>query len=300
VTNPPNRRALGRGLGALIPNASPKREKSATPPTGLRMLPIEALLANPDQPRKRFADAPLRELATSIGNHGILQPIVVSPVAGSQGEYTIIAGERRWRAAQQAGLHEVPVVIHNSPASEHLELAVIENLQREDLDPIEEARAFRQLMDVRSCTQEELASRIGKDRSTISNTMRLLKLPEKVQAMVQDGVLGMGHARALLALDDPAAMIELALAASRTGMSVRAVERAVRDRLRPTEPEPAVDPEREKHQLQVRDLEAQLRRSLGAKVVLREKGKNQGMIEIPYGDLDELDRLLEVLVDEKR
>jgi len=283
----------------LIPNASPNREPEPRP-SGLRTLPIEALVANPDQPRKRFAQGPLRELAMSIGNHGILQPIVVAPVPGSTGEYTIIAGERRWRAAQITGLHEVPVVIHKSPASEHLELAVIENLQREDLDPIEEARAFRQLMDVRSCTQEELAARIGKDRSTISNTMRLLKLPEKVQAMVQDGVLGMGHARALLALEDSAAMIELANAASRTGMSVRAVERAVRERLRPPEEEIEPDPEAEQHAIQIRDLERQLRQSIGAKVVLRESNASSGVIEIPYGDLTEFDRLLEVLVGENR
>jgi ParB family chromosome partitioning protein len=299
VTNPPNRRALGRGLGALIPNASAKRDPGPAP-TGLRTLAIEALIPNPDQPRKRFAEGPLRELAESLKNHGILQPLVVAPVPGSTGEYTIIAGERRWRAAQLAGLHEVPVVIRNTPESEHLELAVIENLQREDLDPIEEARALRQLMDVRSCTQEELATRIGKDRSTIANTMRLLKLPEKVQTMVQDGVLGMGHARALLALDDPATMIELAREAARTGMSVRAVERAVRERLRPPEPEPEVDAEAENHAIIVRELEQRLRRSLGAKVQLRERSASSGTIEIPYGDLDELDRLLNHLVPEDR
>ncbi|MEZ4384605.1 MAG: ParB/RepB/Spo0J family partition protein [Nannocystaceae bacterium] len=299
MTNPPNRRALGRGLGALIPSASPKRDAGPAP-TGLRTLAIEALVPNPDQPRKRFAEGPLRELAESLKNHGILQPLVVAPVPGSAGEYTIIAGERRWRAAQIAGLHEVPVVIRNTPESEHLELAVIENLQREDLDPIEEARALRQLMDVRSCTQEELAARIGKDRSTIANTMRLLKLPEKVQTMVQDGALGMGHARALLALDDPATMIELAREAARTGMSVRAVERAVRERLRASEPEPEADAETEKHAIIVRELEQRLRRSLGAKVQLREKSASSGTIEIPYADLDELDRLLNHLVPEDR
>ncbi len=291
-----NRRALGRGLGALIPNASPEREHRDARSSGLRTLPIEALLANPDQPRKRFAEAPLRELAASIDHHGILQPIVVAPVPGSTGEYRIIAGERRWRAAQIAGLQAVPVVIRNSPESEHLELAVIENLQREDLDPIEEARAFRQLLDVLGCTQEELAARIGKDRSTLSNAMRLLKLPEKVQAMVQDGVLGMGHARALLALPDHPSMIELALTASREGLSVRAVERAVRERLRPPPPETEPDKAAQTHAIHVRDLEQRLRRSLGAKVVLRAHNNNSGKIEIPYGNLDELDRILDQLV----
>ncbi len=296
----PNRRALGRGLGALIPNASPQRENRDARPSGLRTLPIEALLANPDQPRKRFAEAPLRELAASIGHHGILQPIVVAPVPGSQGEYRIIAGERRWRAAQIAGLQAIPVVIRDSPESEHLELAVIENLQREDLDPIEEARALRQLLDVLGCTQEELAARIGKERSTLSNAMRLLKLPEKVQALVQDGVLGMGHARALLALNDHASMIELALAASRDGQSVRAVERAVRERLRPPVPEVEIDEAAQTHAIHVRDLEQQLRRSLGAKVVLRANNNNSGKIEIPYGTLDELDRILDQLVTDSR
>lgn len=296
----PNRRALGRGLGALIPNASPLRENRDARPSGLRTLPIETLLANPDQPRKRFAEAPLRELATSIDHHGILQPIVVAPVPGSQSEYRIIAGERRWRAAQIAGLQAVPVVIRNSPESEHLELAVIENLQREDLDPIEEARALRQLLDVLGCTQEELATRIGKERSTLSNAMRLLKLPEKVQTLVQDGVLGMGHARALLALNDHASMIELGLAASRDGLSVRAVERAVRERLRPPVPEAEIDEAAQAHAIHVRDLEQQLRRSLGAKVVLHANNNNSGKIEIPYGNLDELDRILDQLVTDGR
>ncbi|MCB9567649.1 MAG: ParB/RepB/Spo0J family partition protein [Myxococcales bacterium] len=293
----PPKRALGRGLGALIPGASPREAPPAGPaPTGLRTLAIESLRPGPGQPRKRFEEARLRELAESVRLHGILQPIVVSATPGSPGEYSIIAGERRWRAAQIAGLHEVPVVIRSTPESDHLELALVENLQREDLDPIEEARALRQLMDVRGCTQDALAERVGKDRSTIANTMRLLKLPEKVQAMVQDGVLGMGHARALLSLDDPAAMIDLAQETVRTGMSVRAVERAVRAKLRPAEPEVEADPEAEKHRIIVRELEQRLRRSLGAKVKLREQGAKAGTIEIPYQSLDELDRLLHQLL----
>ena len=301
MSNPPPRRpALGRGLGALLPGPrdAPAAPGAPPPTSGLRHLAIEAMHPGPDQPRKRFDAERLRELAESVRHHGILQPIVVTPNPGSPGEYTIIAGERRWRAAQLAGLQQVPVIVRNTPESERLELAVVENLQRQDLDPIEEAQALRQLMDMKGLTQEQIAERIGKDRSTVANTLRLLHLPLKVQAMVHDGRLSMGHARALLGLDDPAAIIDLAEAAIRDNLSVRAIERAVRQRRResdaPVEPEPASDAER--HAIIVRELEARLRRALSAKVALRERGPKAGTIEIPYRSLDELDRLLRVLL----
>jgi ParB family chromosome partitioning protein len=267
----------------------------------LRHLPIELVVPNPEQPRKHFEPALLRELADSIKLHGILQPIVVSPHPHDPGHYILIAGERRWRAAQLAGQHEVPAVVRDTPESDRLELAVLENLQRLDLSPIEEAQAYRQLMDVRGYTQEQLAERISKDRSTVANALRLLKLPPKVQDLVQDGRLGMGHARALLSLEDPADMLRLAYETIEKGLSVRAVEKLVRELLRPNTPEPEPDPETRQRQVIVRDLEERLRRALGVKVAVRTdaKKKGSGTIEVPYGDLDELDRLLETLLRER-
>ena len=297
--------ALGRGLGALIPQvpqvAPPVEGPAAPAGPALRHLPIELVVPNPEQPRKHFEPALLRELADSIKLHGILQPIVVSPHPHDPGHYMLIAGERRWRAAQLAGQHEVPAVVRDTPESDRLELAVLENLQRLDLSPIEEAQAYRQLMDVRGYTQEQLAERISKDRSTVANALRLLKLPPKVQDLVQDGRLGMGHARALLSLEDPADMLRLAYETIEKGLSVRAVEKLVRELLRPNTPEPEPDPETRQRQVIVRDLEERLRRALGVKVAVRTdaKKKGAGTIEVPYGDLDELDRLLETLLRER-
>jgi ParB family transcriptional regulator, chromosome partitioning protein len=299
--------ALGRGLGALIPQAPAPAAAADTPaaaPSGpaLRTLPIEQIAANPDQPRKQFEPVLLRELADSLKRHGLLQPVVVTPNPGLPGHYILVAGERRWRAAQLAGLQELPAVVRDTPESDRLELAVLENLQRLDLTPIEEAQAYRQLIDVRGYTQDQLAERLSKDRSTIANAVRLLRLPSKVQDLVQDGRLSMGHARALLALEHAADMLSLAYEAIEKGLSVRAVERAVRERLRPAEPEAEPDPETHKRAVIVRDLEERLRRSLGVKVAVRSdaKKKGSGTIEVPYGSLDELDRLLEHLLGERR
>ncbi len=306
--NLPKRPVLGRGLGALIPQrpseAAPVSTSTSASgeaaPGGpvLRILPIESLVPNRDQPRKHFEAALLRELADSIRVHGILQPIVCSPHNDPPGSFMIVAGERRWRAAQLAGLHDVPVVIRDTPESDRLELAVLENLQRLDLSPIEEAQAYRQLMDVREYTQEMLAERLGKDRSTVANALRLLKLPPRVQALVQEGRLSMGHARALLALESPADMIELALEAMQKGYTVRAVERAVRARLHPEPAALAPSEEQRAREVIVRDLEDRLRRGLGVKVAVKTSGQRQGSgtIELPYGSLDELDRLLHMLL----
>ncbi|MDC0671726.1 ParB/RepB/Spo0J family partition protein [Nannocystis radixulma] len=297
--------ALGRGLGALIPQAPAPTADVAPPVPGgpsLRTLPIELIAANPDQPRKQFEPVLLRELADSLKRHGLLQPVVVTPNPGTPGHYILVAGERRWRAAQLAGLHELPAVVRDTPESDRLELAVLENLQRLDLTPIEEAQAYRQLIDVRGYTQDQLAERLSKDRSTVANALRLLRLPSKVQDLVQDGRLSMGHARALLALEHAADMLSLAYEAIEKGLSVRAVERLVRERLRPPEPETEPDPETHKRAVIVRDLEERLRRSLGVKVAVRAdaKKKGSGTIELPYGSLDELDRLLETLLGEQR
>jgi len=307
----PKRPALGRGLGALIPGpaatepAPAARSPGVTAsPSGPKTVPIEALEPNRDQPRKRFPEAQLRELAASIESQGIIQPIVVTSLARpSPGEarYQILAGERRWRAAQLAGLREVPIFVRDTPEIERLELALVENLQRADLDPIEEARAFEALIELHGYTQAELAQRVGKDRSTIANAMRLLRLPAKVQDLVIEGQLGMGHARALLGLDRPAQMRELAAEIVRKGMSVRQTEAEVRKRVRPAKPEPEPDEERKRHEIIVRDLETRLRRHLGVQARLRtgKSSKGPGTIELPYADLDELQRLLHQLLGER-
>jgi ParB family chromosome partitioning protein len=304
-------------LGALIPtppSPPPAADTSvaATDPrlaatargevTGLpKQLPIEQVEPNREQPRKRFDDERLRELADSIRTQGIIQPIIVTPlpgVGGSQTRYQIIAGERRWRAAQLAGLQTVPVVIRDTPEANRLELALVENLQRADLDPIEEARAYEALIELHDYSQADLATRVGKDRSTVANTMRLLKLPAKVQDLVIAGSLSMGHARALLGFESPAQMQELALEIIRKGLSVRQTEAEVRKRSRAPKPEREVDDDRKRHEIIVRDLENRLRRHLGVQAKLRtgKSPKGPGTIELPYANLDELQRLLHQLL----
>jgi ParB family chromosome partitioning protein len=307
----PKRPALGRGLGALIPEPRPTPPASPAPAdtkggsggaAGVpKQLAIEAIEPNREQPRKRFDEDRLRELAESIEAQGIIQPIVVTPIAGAspqQARYQIVAGERRWRAAQLAGLRTVPVVIRDTPEAQRLELALVENLQRADLDPIEEARAYEALIELHDYTQAELAKRVGKERSSVANTLRLLKLPTKVQDMLVTGQLGMGHARALLGLESPAQMRELAQEIVRKRLSVRQTETEVRRRSRPPKPEREPDEDRKRHEIIVRDLETRLRRHLGVQAKLRtgKSPKGPGTIELPYGDLDELQRLLQMLL----
>ncbi|MBL4686728.1 MAG: ParB/RepB/Spo0J family partition protein [Nannocystaceae bacterium] len=299
----PKRPTLGRGLGALIPapapTPAPAAAKGATAdPSAVRTLPIEELTPGPDQPRKRFEEKALAQLAESIKANGIIQPIVVTPApAGSGARYFIVAGERRWRAAQRAALHDVPVAVRKTEGAERLELALVENIQRADLNPIEEAQAFAQLVELRGYTQDTLADRVGKDRSTISNALRLLRLPEKVQSMVRDSELSMGHARALLGLAEDRDMTDVARRVVSGKLSVRATEQLVRKRLVPT---PLPDDETERRQIIVGELETRLRRRLGVRARLRGKrGSNAaGTLEIPYSDLDELDRVLQVILGE--
>lgn len=304
------RKALGRGLGALIPDSTPpaRRKRSAfdagepkSESSGLKQVPIERLRPGDSQPRKHFDDTALDELAASIKTYGILQPVVVSAIASHPGHYEILAGERRWRAAQRAGVQDIPVVVRASESSERLELALIENIQRADLSPMEEARAFQAIIDLNGYTQVELAERVGKDRSSVANLIRLLRLPVKVQDLVQLGKLGMGHARALLAFDNPADISALAAEAVRRGMSVRKVEAEVRRQIREAQAE--LDPKEEdddakRHAIIVADLEKRIGLSLGAPVRLktgRKKG-GPGKVEINYKDLDDLNRILHVLL----
>ncbi|MDI3285744.1 ParB/RepB/Spo0J family partition protein [Polyangium sp. 15x6] len=299
-TDPKNapRRALGRGLDALLPAAAPPSPSGASyGDKSVFTCPIERIGPQPGQPRQHFDDEALEELAASIREHGILEPIVVRrPQAGAD-KYEIIAGERRWRAAQRAGLKDVLVVVKDVSPKEAFELALVENVQREDLNPIELAEAFDRLLREHGYTQESLAERVGKNRTTVTNSLRLLKLPARVRSMVIGGDLSEGHARALLGAPDEKAMEEIADKAVRGRLPVRKVEELVRTSRGPKEggggkgnkaDEPAPKSPG------VKDLEARLMRKLGAKVEVRDKD-GRGEIAVAYGSLDELDRLLALL-----
>lgn len=276
------RPALGRGLAALIPQAG-----NAPVGAGVLQLPIERVQPERGQPRRRFDQARLEELAASIRERGVLQPILVRR-AGT--DYRIIAGERRWRAAQKAGLHQVPALVKEMGDQAAFEVALIENLQREDLDPLEEAEAYRRLCEEHGLTQEEAADRVGKDRSTVANAMRLLKLPEEVRAAVGEGRLEMGHARALLAIKDEARLLRIARLAVERALSVREVERLAReekggDRERPGREEGSA----------VRREEEALTRALGTRVRIHAR-QGKGRIEVAFSSHEEYARLSELLL----
>jgi ParB family transcriptional regulator, chromosome partitioning protein len=287
------RKVLGRGLAALLPGAP---APSSTPGTagarpageGLRTVAIEEVHPSISQPRKTFDDVRLSELAESIRVQGIIQPLVVR-VRG-EGGYELVAGERRWRAAQRAGLHEVPVVVREIALARAFEMALVENLQREDLNPIEEAEAYQRLVGEFGYTQESLAARVGKDRSTVANALRLLRLPEGVRGLVISARLGMGHARALLGLESDEAIERVARQTVSRGLSVRQVESLVRRERTRAETAPATAPARQSPA--ARDLTERLQRALGARVRLVETGQGRGYIEIHFHSLDELDTVL--------
>jgi ParB family chromosome partitioning protein len=298
------KRGLGRGLSALMPGGPPSA--AASPPAAPAAAParprtyfaagIEDLYPSPEQPRHKFDETKLVELAESIRVHGVIVPLVVRP-RGTDGGYYLIAGERRWRAAQRAGLHEVPVVVQDVEESVALERALVENLQRADLGPLEEAGAYQRLVDEYGLSHEEIAARIGKDRSTVANAIRLLKLPAPVRQLVEDDRLSMGHARALLGLDDPAAIERAARDVVDRQLSVRATEALVKKTRsggeRPSKPREAPRPK----SASVRDLEERLTRSLGGPVTITEDEPGKaGRIEIRYLDLDHLERLLDRLL----
>jgi ParB family chromosome partitioning protein len=283
------RPALGRGMAALLSNApEPVRPAAPTVPgRSLLTLPIEAIERCAEQPRKRFEESRLEELAASIREKGVLEPILVRRDGM---KYRIIAGERRWRAAQRAGLKEIPAVVREATDREAFEIALVENLQRADLNAIEEAEAYDVLVQDHGLTQEEISKRVGKERSSVANALRLLKLPEEVRDAVRDGRLDMGHARALLGLDDPEAIRKAAQRAIRDGLSVRATEALVREQ-GPKAPKkagdaPAVD------SASVKDLTQRLQRRLGAKCRVLPRTQQAGKLEIEYTSLDELDGIL--------
>lgn len=276
MTGAPKKR-LGRGLAALIGDDTSEEAVMQDVRT-LRHMPIDLLKASPNNPRKHFADSELDELAKSIRDKGLLQPIVVRPAAG--GDYEIVAGERRWRAAQRAGVHDVPVLIRELSDGEALEIALIENIQRTDLNPLEEARAYGLLLEQFSYTQQQLAESIGKSRSHIANTLRLLNLPESVRQQIEEGQLTAGHARALVATDSPA---ELADRIIKLGLSVREAEGLAREAATPRKQKPR--PEKD---ADTRALEKLVSEAIGLKVEIDHKG-NGGVLRISYKTLDQLE-----------
>jgi ParB family chromosome partitioning protein len=281
------RPALGRGLSALIPDSP----APAAPPAADRSLEIDIDLLRPNkfQPRMNMDDDRIEDLSRSIRSNGIIQPIVVRKVEGG---YEIIAGERRWRAAQRAGLLKVPVVVRDIPEDRLLAVALIENIQREDLNPIDEAVAYRRLSDEFHLTQEQIADAVGKDRSSIANYVRLLRLPQEVRANVASNALSMGHARALLALPDENAQLRLARDIITRRLSVRETEALVKKA-----GEPAVEKPGQTVDVHTRVAEDKLRLALGTRTRIARKGKG-GRIEIDFVNEDELQRLYERLVGE--
>jgi ParB family chromosome partitioning protein len=277
------RPALGKGMGALLNTAAQEGGKKYF------QCPIEELRPHGNQPRKNFDDAKLAELAASVKEKGIIQPLVVRRVADY---YQIIAGERRWRAAQKAGLDKIPVVIQDVSEDWALEMALIENVQREDLNPLEEAGAYQYLIDTFDLSQEEVAKRVGKERPTVANALRLLKLPLILRADLNEGRLSMGHARALLSLVEEEDMVEAAQQVKSKALSVRDTEKLVKKIKNFGLPTPRIKSDRVDPDLEA--LETAITQRLGARTRVLPKGAG-GKIEVGYQNLDDLDRLLELL-----
>jgi ParB family chromosome partitioning protein len=289
----PKRKALGRGLAALIPSAPPPAPAPARRQAdGARTISVEEIHPSTGQPRTIFDGARLDELAASIKTQGIIQPLIVRLRAG--GGYELIAGERRWRAAQRAGLHEVPVVVRDVAPTQAFEMALVENLQREDLNPLEEAAGYERLVSEFGYTQEQLSERVGKDRSTVANALRLLRLPAGVRDLLAEGKLSMGQARALLGLETPAAIERVARLAIARELSVRRVEELVR-RERAGGKSELASTSAPTPSTSARDLGQRLTRTFGTRVEVLEKGAGRGQIAIHYHSLDQLDALLEKL-----
>ncbi len=278
------RRALGRGLSALLSDSAAQGDE-------LLEVDIDLIDPNPDQPRARFNDDKLNDLAQSIRSNGLVQPLLVRRV--SNGRYQLIAGERRWRAAQRAGFHRVNAVIRSIPDSKLLELALIENIQRQELNPIEEASAYQRLIHNMGLTQDEVAQKVGKDRTSIANYLRLLKLPEEVQKMLEDELLSMGHARALLGLETKDQIRGLANEVVEKKMSVRQTEQAVK---RATSSQSIKESSTaSKDDANIRAAELKMKRFLGTLVRIH-LGQNGGKIEIEVSSASELDRIYSIIM----
>jgi len=281
------KRALGRGLSALIPQAGqPAPSASEGGQRGVLKLPIEAISRDLDQPRRAFDEDKLKELAASIKAQGIIQPVLVR----REGDhYRLIAGERRWRAAQLAGLKELPALVREASDAEAFELALVENLQRTDLNPIEEAEGYRRLVEEFALTQEQVSQKVGKDRSTVANALRLLQLPDAVKGLVASGAINMGHARALLGVPRIPEMVELAERIAAQKLSVRDTERLVKQAKAPA---PAQPPK--KQSPEARKVVEELQRVLGTKVRLSDNA-GKGTLEIDFFSYADLDRILALL-----
>lgn len=283
------RKSLGRGLSALLGDSAPAASPSATseaPVKATREVSIDQLRPNPFQPRHHFAEDDLASLEASILELGILQPILVRHARGSDTEFEIIAGERRWRAAQRAQLHQVPVVVRDMDDVQALEIAIVENVQRSDLSALEEGDGYQRLMDEFGHTQEYLSGVIGKSRSHIANTLRLLGLPPKVKALIEDGSLSAGHGRALLAATDPWAMAKVVV---KKGLNVRQVEKLVKkegsgQKASRHQPMPGKDAD-------TLALEANISAALGLKIDIDHKGESGGQVHIQYQTLEQLDEI---------
>jgi ParB family chromosome partitioning protein len=291
----PKRRTLGRGLDALLSTAQPgtATEAGATRPTEeqLRNLPVDLLERGRYQPRQDMRPESLEELAESIRAQGVVQPIVVRPFSTAPGvtRYEIIAGERRWRAAQLAGLMEIPAVVRDVPDEAAIAMALIENIQRENLNPLEEARALERLIQEFEMTHQQAATAVGRSRAAVSNLLRLLDLGPDVRHLVERRQLEMGHARALLALAAPAAQAEAARQVVARGLSVRATEALVKKLLKPARPAAA----RSRRDPDIQRLEGELGEKLGARVQLDHQANGKGRLSIRYNSLEELEGILE-------
>lgn len=286
-------RGLGKGLDALIPAGDKKITKEENTKGAETIVKITKVEPNRSQPRKNFDEDALQELADSIKQFGLLQPILVQ---GKGEYYEIIAGERRWRAAKLAGLKEVPVIIRNYSSQEIVEISLIENIQREDLNPIEEAQAYKRLLTEFNLKQDEVAERVSKSRTAVTNSMRLLKLCDGVQQMIIDDMLSTGHARALIPIEDPELQLQLAQRIFDEKLSVREVEKLVKSILKPAEEKPKKEEIPQSLMYIYQNIENKLKDKLSRKVAISPKGKNgSGKIEIEFYSNDDLEKLIEIL-----
>jgi ParB family transcriptional regulator, chromosome partitioning protein len=295
AVEPPKRRALGRGLESLLPRVTAVAEEKAQPATEgtPREIPVGEIDRNPYQTRTRFDEVQLGELAASITATGVVQPILVRPLPN--GRFQLIAGERRWLASQKAGKATIPAILRQVSDEQAMEITIVENLQRTDLNPMEQARAYERLSREFKLTQEQMAQRTGKDRASVANFLRLLRLPEQVQGKVEAGELSFGHARALLALENPETILSAAQKVSALSMSVRQTESYVQGILNPEKREKSKEKEnKQAADPNVREAEVRLQRALGLKVHIEDKN-GRGRVIIEYSKLEDFDGLLEHL-----
>ena len=294
------KKGLGKGLGNLIPESDKEAQKTKVVEKVVEkkvivkepaetIVKINEVEPNKNQPRRTFDEDALLELAESIKQHGVIQPLIVKK---RDKYYEIIAGERRWRAAKMAGLKEIPVVIKDLSDQEIMEVALIENIQREDLNPIEEAQAYQRLIKEYNYKQDELAERVSKSRVAVTNSMRLLKLDERVQKMIIDDMISAGHARALLAITDSEKQYTLAMKVFDEKLSVRETEKLIKNLDKQVKPKVNTTPEND---FIYRDIENKLKESMGTKVIIHNKDNNKGKIEIEYYSDEDLQRILEII-----